>query len=295
MKDEGKRNSLISRLKQSYRLILLKDVTFREVGSFKITPIAAILYVLTSIFIIIFLAGMLVIYTPLKELVPGYGELESNRPYMELRERVNVLETELTNYQIYVNSFKNMLSDSIVYLEEEDDGPVTVHETPKLIERIAEDDSLRAKVDITRDLLRIATARSSKGQVEPGASGSQYYFAPVNGIISHRFNRGTSHFGIDLIAPEGSPIKSIADGVVILAGNIMKTGHTIAVQHDNDLVTYYMHNSSLLKNKGDVVKAGEVIAIIGNTGELTSGPHLHFEMWYKGEALDPEKYLSGMR
>lgn len=291
MKDEGKRNSLIHRLKQTYRLILLKDITFREVGSMKITPLRGLFYILGAICLIVIVLILLLVYTPAKRLIPGYGQLESNKPYTELRDRVVDLEYELAVYRQYVNSFRTMFSDSLELVEDTEEEIYTPVEH-RVVNRIPEDDSLRARVDINRDLLRMATSRTGSGNGDMDGTGTQYFFSPVNGLISNRFNKTKSHFGLDFIAPEDSPIKAIADGVVILSDNIMKTGYTIGIQHDNDLVTYYMHNSRLVKKKGDFVKAGEVIAIIGNTGELTSGPHLHFEMWYRGEALNPEKYLN---
>ncbi len=291
MKDEGKRNSLIHRLKQPYRLNFLKESTFREVKSYKITPLRAILYALLVLALCLFLYTMLIIYTPLKRLIPGYGDLSSNRPYIQLLNRVDHLEKELADYRLYVENFQEMMMDSAQYVEDIARDPSLVRSEVEMVDRIPADDSLRARVNITQDLLRIATGKSLKSGKGNSSSVSEYYYAPVNGIISKGFDVADGHYGIDIIAPAGTAIKSIADGVVIFAGNTLKTGNTIAIQHDNDLVTYYMHNSSLMKKKGDVVSAGEVIAIIGNTGELTSGPHLHFEMWYKGEPLNPEKYI----
>jgi murein DD-endopeptidase MepM/ murein hydrolase activator NlpD len=118
-----------------------------------------------------------------------------------------------------------------------------------------------------------------------------HFFPPVKGYITESFNAAEQHYGLDIVAPENEPIKSTLDGIVIFANWTAETGYVMAVQHSNNLISLYKHNSVLLKEEGNYVKAGEVIAIIGNTGELTSGPHLHFELWYNGLPLNPEDYL----
>lgn len=291
MTDEGKTNSLIQRLKQVYRLIVLKDTTYSEVGSLKITPLLTIVYLISVVLIILLFFTLFLVYTPLKQYVPGYGKLSSNKPYIKLKERVNTLETELADYKLYVNNFRDMMLDSVQYASEIATAPEMEDKNIDIVERIPADDSLRAQVNINKELLEIATAKSRTNKSGNLNLKKLYLYTPVNGLISGHFNITEGHYGIDIIAPEGSSIKSVADGVVILASNSLETGYTIGIQHYNDLVTYYKHNSSLLKKVGDHVQAGEAIAIIGNTGELTSGPHLHFEMWYKGFPLNPEKYL----
>jgi murein DD-endopeptidase MepM/ murein hydrolase activator NlpD len=117
------------------------------------------------------------------------------------------------------------------------------------------------------------------------------FFIPVKGIITNRFKSTADHLGVDLVSEPNARISAIMDGTVIFAGWTLETGYVLFIQHDIELISAYKHNSVLLKKKGDRVKAGEAIAIIGNTGDLTTGPHLHFELWHNGTALDPEQYI----
>nr|WP_282189165.1 M23 family metallopeptidase [Maribellus sp. YY47] len=118
-----------------------------------------------------------------------------------------------------------------------------------------------------------------------------HFFVPVKGVITERFNSSADHFGIDLVSEANARISAVLSGTVIFSGWTLKTGYSVYIQHDGDLVSVYKHNSELLKKEGDHVSAGEAIAIIGNTGELSTGPHLHFELWHDGNALNPEQYI----
>jgi murein DD-endopeptidase MepM/ murein hydrolase activator NlpD len=118
------------------------------------------------------------------------------------------------------------------------------------------------------------------------------FFPPIKGIVTEKFDAKTKHLGVDLVAQANEPIKAIADGTVVFASWTEDTGNVIGIQHQGNIVSFYKHNAALLKKQGDFVRAGDVIAIIGNTGRLSSGPHLHFEIWYKGNAINPEKFIS---
>ena len=118
-----------------------------------------------------------------------------------------------------------------------------------------------------------------------------HFFVPVKGVVTNHFDLATDHFGVDLVSSPNSRISAVLDGTVIFSGFTLETGYVIHVQHHSDLISVYMHNSELLKFRGDKVKAGESIAFIGNTGELSTGPHLHFEIWHEGNPLDPEQYI----
>ena len=118
------------------------------------------------------------------------------------------------------------------------------------------------------------------------------FFSPLAGIISAPYDPKIAHYGVDVVSKKNEPIKSVADGTVILASWTQDAGYVIAVQHRSNVISVYKHNSSLLKKMGEFVSAGDVIAIIGNTGELTTGPHLHFELWYNGNPMDPEEFVS---
>jgi murein DD-endopeptidase MepM/ murein hydrolase activator NlpD len=119
----------------------------------------------------------------------------------------------------------------------------------------------------------------------------RYLMPPISGVISSAFDAKTDHLGVDILAPHDTPVKAIWDGHVITADWTLETGYTIGIQHSNDMVSFYKHNASLLKKTGAFVRAGEAVAIIGNTGKLSSGPHLHFELWLHGKPVDPTNYI----
>jgi murein DD-endopeptidase MepM/ murein hydrolase activator NlpD len=133
---------------------------------------------------------------------------------------------------------------------------------------------------------------SPSGSVQASSLSNFYFFTPVKGTVTNVFNSKTKHYGIDIVASPNEVIKSTLDGTVVMADWTSETGYVIAVQHSNNLFSIYKHNSALLKNTGDYVKAGEVVAIIGNSGELTTGPHLHFELWYNGSPVNPVDYMT---
>ena len=118
-----------------------------------------------------------------------------------------------------------------------------------------------------------------------------HFFTPLRGLITNKFNTKTEHLAVDIVGSLNSRISSVLEGTVIFAGWTMDTGYSIYIQHENNIISAYKHNAELLKEVGDKVKAGDAIAIMGNSGELTTGPHLHFELWHNGTALDPETYI----
>lgn len=132
------------------------------------------------------------------------------------------------------------------------------------------------------------------GQIETSTNTftETFFFSPIKGVLTAGFDPQNNHYGVDIVAKENEPVKAITDGTVILATWTLETGYIISIQHSNELISIYKHNSVLLKKIGDVVRGGEIISIIGNTGELTSGQHLHFELWYKGTPLNPQKFIT---
>ena len=258
---EKKRN-LQEKLYDKYRLVILDDDTLGEINSVRFSIIGLLS---SLVFIIVFIAlstYCLISFTPLKYIVPGYADINNNRVYMELNTKLDQLEEELEAQKIYTNGLKNVLNPSGKKLNI-DDSNTTLNTLEYDIQEASNN-------TVLNDL---------------------YLIAPLNGSISASFNVHKNHYGIDLVAPKNTPVKSILSGVVISADWSIKTGNTISVQHKNDIISVFKHNSKLLKKPGDAVKKGEAIAIIGNTGELSSGPHVHFELWNNGVAVDPENYI----
>jgi murein DD-endopeptidase MepM/ murein hydrolase activator NlpD len=122
--------------------------------------------------------------------------------------------------------------------------------------------------------------------------GEIFFFSPLTGFITDRYDVKKAHFGVDIGSKTNEPVKAIADGTVIMASWTQDSGYIIAIQHRGNLISVYKHNAELLKKVGNFVNAGEIISIVGNSGENTNGPHLHFELWYNGNSLNPEEFVT---
>jgi murein DD-endopeptidase MepM/ murein hydrolase activator NlpD len=293
--------SLMEKLRDQYRLVVMNDDTFEEVTSIKLTPLAV--YVALSSLVVgtAFLVIALIVATPLKRYIPGYGDFRRDSEIAELTSKVANLENEIEAHRRYNENFRKLLvgdlSDMSKEATEKQAQPENPSDTlPKDVDRIPEDEQLRnavAKGIFTADPTLAAATSPAIGLAPRDVPLEQISFVPpVSGEVTSNFDLKKNHFGIDVAAPKNTAVKSAADGVVISAGYTVETGYSIAVQHPNNVVTMYKHNSVLLKQTGSAVKAGEAIAIIGNSGENTSGPHLHFELWYKGRAVDPGSYIN---
>ncbi|WP_341294372.1 M23 family metallopeptidase [Catalinimonas locisalis] len=243
---------------------------------------------------IIMLIGSLFLVNTLLEqwFDPRYAQAESNRKLIELSMAVDSLEQEVQNKQNFIASFQQVVrGDSITDNEQfyiENSGDRIVDNSPERNNEISNVDS-QFRQEFEEDGVELLTvnANNASSQLD-----ELFFFTPITGIISSSYNPKQSHYGVDIVSKKNEPIKSVADGTVILASWTQDAGYVIAVQHRSNVISVYKHNSSLLKKSGDFINAGDVIAIIGNTGELTSGPHLHFELWYNGNPVDPEEFVS---
>ena len=287
-KKEPKLKRWRERLKNTYRLVVMNNDTFEEIGSYKLTLlnfylIGSTLAVLVSVLILFF-----IVLTPLKRLIPGYGDVDVNNEIRDLERELSDLSDSIMIQRNYTESFRKILVGEV---ETELDAAGAANITEDTVELVApnkEDTLLRQEVEL-EETRRVTQNAIVSNINDAGLPIDQIFFSPpVKGEISAPYNVRNKHYGIDLIAPKDSPIISVLRGTVISAGWDMDFGFTIAIQHANNLITLYKHNSALLKEVGDFVKAGEAIAIIGNTGEKTDGPHLHFELWHNGVSIDPE-------
>lgn len=265
------KRSLRDRLKDSYRVTIIDEENLEEMSSFRLSLLN--FYSIISVAAILFASLLIafIIFTPVKRLIPGYGDITDNKEFNALSKRVSELESELIGLDYYTNGLRNMLTGGIYNTS---------------VDKI---DSVEASKVIHANLIDSEDVDESKKTKELNFL---KFVNPINGKISARFAPNIRHFGVDIIAPKDTPIKSVMDGIVISADNSLDMGNTIFIQHTKNLITAYKHNSALLVKTGDIVKAGQVIAIIGNTGEMSSGPHLHFEMWFNGFCINPENYIS---
>jgi murein DD-endopeptidase MepM/ murein hydrolase activator NlpD len=268
-----------------YRLVLRKDETLEEVGSYRLTLLN--IYILLSSIVILAMTMMAVVifFTPLKHLVPGYAEPSQHPDYIKLTKKMAALESELESYKLYYENFNKLISLA------DSSAPPTVKYTPKIQPSETEDNTATA-VSMEDTLSNSSTpVNVSPKSSRLNPADYRFLMPPISGVISSYFDPEKDHLGVDILAPHDTPVKAIWDGHVILADWTLETGYTIGIQHSDNMVSFYKHNASLLKKNGAFVRAGEAIAIIGNTGKLTSGPHLHFELWLQGKPVDPTNYI----
>ena len=284
MQDKEGREKYWSKLFHKYRFVIMKDSSFEEKLSVKLTRINVIAFLATLVFLCFFSTMLLIAYTPLSEYVPGKSSIEVQKSLIELNIKSDSLEAILVSRSIYLENINKIINGEEL-VTPENYAEITNTQIPISFEKSKEDSLFRVKVE--------AEDKSSIYKKDkPNNNTTLMFFTPITGLISDGYNNKTKHFGIDLVAKEKSRISSVLEGTVVISHWAYETGYVIGVQHKNDYLSFYKHNSVLLKSVGDYVNAGDHIAIIGNSGELSSGPHLHFELWHKGIPVNPENYIS---
>ena len=272
-----------------FRLVLFSESTFEEVRSFQyrtwylgagilVTAILSMLIVLT-----------LLSFDPLRAMLYESGKYVPPEELIALREQINELEDQAQAQNLYITNLRHLLSGEVI-IDTTAETQTTLSDSIYTVDRIAEDEALRESYDLDAQLTAISRPRA---EVSGNRSVEQLYLIPpVSGSISMGFDARKEHIGIDINAPANTPVKSVLSGYIIYTGWTLETGNTVAIQHDHNIVSFYKHNSALLKKTGSFVQAGEAVAIIGNTGTLSTGPHLHFELWVDGKPVDPSKYIN---
>jgi len=287
-----KRFSVFSKLKNKYRLVIMNDQTFEEKLSLKLSRLNVFIVVSSLAIILVFATTYIIAFTPLKEYIPGYGDFDLTKDVYNLTKKADSLEHVLWAQDRYVRNIKNILegNEELELYPEEPATDVVGREIN--FRRSPEDSILRTMIE-SQPAFELTTAESRENQFYIGSQNirSFSFFPPLNGTVTNNFNPAEAHFGVDIVAPRNEAVKSTLDGVVILSAWTLEFGNTIVVQHQNNLISLYKHNSVLLRKKGDFVRAGEVIAIIGETGLYTSGVHLHFELWFNGIPVNPRDYI----
>lgn len=283
-KNEKKKNNWRDKL----RFSVYNDKTIEELWRIRITQYNAFLLITSIVLFIIGATVSLISFTNLREFIPGYPDVTMRRNILMNAIRLDSLENELNIRDNYFADMKAIISGN---------APVdrySTQDTTKTYSNIKfnnspEEISLRTQID-QEEKFNVALETRP---VENGMSlANIHFYPPVQGSISGKYDIRIKHYGTDIVTKPKAVVSAALNGTVIFTGWTMETGYVIEIQHTNNLITVYKHNESLLKETGDQVRAGEAISIVGNTGEMyTSGPHLHFEIWYKGNAIDPEKHI----
>ena len=285
VKPEKKSKKIKKKLLHRYRLVILNDDTFEERLSLNLTRLNVfVLGTLSAIFLIVF-TTILIAFTPLKEYIPGYSSTSLKKKAVKLSFKTDSLQRVIDLNEKYFTSIKQVLQGEVSTVQFNKDSIIQAAKLEASqvdLNPIKEDSLLRQKVDKEDKYNLFETAKSRASFV---------LFPPANGTISENYNSKTKHYAVDIVLAKDTPIKATADGTVIFAEWTTQTGYVIILEHSYGLISVYKHNASLNKSQGDLVKAGEVIAASGNSGELSTGPHLHFELWSDGYSVNPTNFI----
>lgn len=281
---EKRSRKIKKKLLHKYRLVVLNEDTFEERFSFKLNRLNVFVFSTIFALLLIVITTIIIAFTPLREYIPGYSSTSLKQKATSLAYKTDSLQQELNVNQQYLASIRKVLTGDVKTVDFNKDSIIQAAQVDTAtinLSASAEDSLLREKV-----------AREDK--YNPLANTDELnftLFAPVKGNISSPYNPEEKHFAVDVVTVKDAPVKAVADGTVIFAEWTAETGYVMIIEHRNDIISVYKHNASLNKEQGELVKAGEVIATVGNTGELTTGPHLHFELWSDSYPIDPTNFI----
>ena len=283
------RKTFSSRLTTKYLLIIRNEENFAEKTTFSFTYSKVIFLMLLSFLVILTLSFFLVETLLAQWFDPRHAQIESNKKLVELSLQVDSLAIEVDKKDRFILNFQRIVMGDSVTFDQENYGdisdftPVKTNLDTTLLSQI--DSKFREEFEESGVSLISFTERNSDLH-------EIFFYSPITGLVSGRYDVSEDHFGVDVVAKKNEPVKAVADGTVIFASWTQDSGHVIAVQHRSNLISVYKHNAEILKKVGNFVSGGEIISIVGDTGELTDGPHLHFELWNDGNPVNPEDFVS---
>ena len=284
MAKDPQKTTRVQRWRNKFRFVILNDDTFEELLTLKLSPLNIFVFSVLTITVTIALTTTLIAFTPLKELIPGYASSQLRRDAIELALTTDSLELALEQNEKYLEGIQRILQGETIdtVLQELSQDTAQEVETVQLSSPSAQDSAFREWVEEENAF----TLNSRIPNLD-----IPQLISPLEGIVTSSYDKITGHFAVDIAAANNTPIKSCYEGTVVFADWTSETGHIIIIQHENNLLSAYKHNSALLKEVGEFVRSGEAIAIIGNSGENSTGPHLHFELWFEGAAINPEDFI----
>jgi len=291
MTDEKPKKSLLVRLRSRYFFIIRKEENFEERLSIRMSLASLIMITGGLVVVLIGVVISLVAFTPLREYIPGYADVNVRKDVLRLSLKADSLEMALQERSDYIRNIRHVLTDSA----DVNDTSKSIHKdtsskhSTAFIPPSHADSILRNEVESQNPYNVAISGKSGK---KGNGLNDYFFFAPLKGIITNGFNLAANHFGVDITSKENDAVKATLDGTIILSTWTLATGNIIIIQHKDNIISVYEHNSVLMKKTGDNVQAGDVVAIVGNTGELTTGPHLHFELWYQGTPVNPVNYIA---
>jgi murein DD-endopeptidase MepM/ murein hydrolase activator NlpD len=284
------KKTISERLTTKYQLVIRNEENLAEKSTIGFTY-AKVMVISASLFLLLFAFSLFLSKTLLaKWFDPKHAQMEANKKLYELALKVDSLAVEVNRKDLFIQNFQRILSgDTSSGFTDPADALAGENQPVKAVGnmKLAPADSQFRK-DFEKSEFSLVTLTSGKyRELE-----EMYFFTPITGFVSDHYDIKKGHYGVDIVAKTNEPVKCVGDGTVVMASWTQDAGYVIAVQHRGNLVSVYKHNAGLLKKVGSFVNAGDIISIVGNSGEMTDGPHLHFEMWYNGNSLNPEDFVT---
>lgn len=291
-KTQKSKYRFIRRMTRRYRFVIVNEKTFAEKWSFRLTPLNIFIFFGSGALLIIILTVIMIAWTPLREFIPGYPDGSERVKWIQNYQRTDSLEKRLERNEAYLQRIRHVLNGEEIIDSASSKNLAATKPKPGDFKQSEIEKDFREKMeDKVKYSFSEGVSESTTTAAVNNPGPDVFFFVPAQGEISRSFSMAKSHLGVDISAIADAPVHAAQEGTVVFAGWTVDGGHEIHVQHGGNLVTIYKHNSYLLKKTGDRLRPGDVIGFVGNTGRLSYGVHLHFEIWHNGVPVDPEKYV----
>lgn len=274
-------------LVKKYRLVILNDTTFAERFSLRMSPWGLIIGVMAITIVMCTAVISLVAFTPLREYIPGYGTLYERKLLLRINMQADSLENAINARDMYLRNMMNVINENTEATPERPKKDTTGKYSKLEIKPSTADLLFRKSYEQSR-----ISAGGSVARMRYAGLSELVFFTPVSGYVVNAFDMTGEHFGVDIVTRQDETIKSTLDGTIIFSGFSAGDGNVVEVQHGSNLVSIYKHCSAILKSAGERVKSGDAIAIVGSSGERSTGPHLHFELWFNGSPVNPQDFVA---
>ena len=281
--ENSKKKSTRKKDPKNYRLVIQEEKSYEEKFSLKLSRSNVFLIGTFISLIIISITTVIIFFTPVREYIPGYDTTKMRVQAINNLDKLDSLINQLSTNENYLESvFKTINGEEYKNIYTNESQRISV-DLSELDMSLRAEDSILRKIVEREDKFNVIESETQKLTLEMSP--------PARGIIIDSFNSSVKHYGVDIVLKEQTPVKAIADGIVLLSEWTIDSGHTVIVYHRDQLTSVYKHNYLSKVKTGDYVKQGQVVALSGNTGELTSGPHLHFELWDSNGPINPEDFI----
>ena len=269
----------------------MNEETYKEKLSFRLSRLNVFIVLGTIAILLIVLTIYLIAFTTLREYIPGYTDITLQKKVYDLQLKTDSIENDLRQKNLYINNIKNIIEGREIIDQIPDTPEPNINYKNITINKSYEDSVFRVEFE-EQNNYDLYYNENEELFAQSSLLSTYNFFIPLKGLITNEFNLTVKHYGVDIVAKRNEAVKATLDGTVIFSDWTVETGNVICIQHQRNFISVYKHNASLLKKAGSIVKAGEPIAIVGESGELSTGPHLHFELWYNGTPVNPRDYMA---